>query len=173
MNFAGQKFSVLTPIIYCGPDFLLLGLRQEMIDIPDFRHRAERRLEPEPGSQPSCGSLEKSVNIELRLSGGQMSQSNLLSWPSFSVLTRCNAGYGLREWGMRSHHSLPFLSSLVKADWSLNSEHNASLGQHHAQTRPRIGCWLGCSHSHWLDSRVIRSIVLNLFNLAVFIPYQR
>ena len=77
MNFAGQKFSVLTPIIYCGPDFLLLGLRQEMIDIPDFRHRAERRLEPEPGSQPSCGSLEKSVNIELRLSGGQMSQSNL------------------------------------------------------------------------------------------------
>ena len=173
MNFAGQKFSVLTPIIYCGPDFLLLGLRQEMIDIPDFRHRAERRLEPEPGSQPSCGSLEKSVNIELRLSGGQMSQSNLLSWPSFSVLTRCNAGYGLREWGMRSHHSLPFLSSLVKADWSLNSEHNASLGQHHAQTSPRIGCWLGSSHSHWLDSRVIRSIVLNLFNLAVFIPYQR
>ena len=78
MNFAGQV-SVLTPIIYCGPDFLLLGLRQEMIDIPDLRHWAERRLEPEPGSQPSCGSLEKSVNIVLRLSGGHMSQSNQLS----------------------------------------------------------------------------------------------
>ena len=34
-------------------------------------------------------------------------------------------GYELREerWGVRSHCSaLPFLSSLVKADWSLNSE---------------------------------------------------
>ena len=168
------KFSVLTPIIYCGRDFLLLGLRQEMIDIPDLRHRAERRLEPEPGSQPSCGSLEKSVNIVLRLSGGHMSQSNQLSWPSFSLSSLCNdAGYGLREWGMRSQRSLPFLSSLVKADWSLNSEHNASLGRDHAQPSPRVGFWLGSSHSHWLDSGVIRSIVLNLFNLAVFIPYQR
>ena len=33
---------------YCGPDlyFLLLWLSEEMIDIPDLRHRAERREEP-------------------------------------------------------------------------------------------------------------------------------
>ena len=135
----------------------------------------ERREDLELAHNLSCSSLEKSGNILWRVVHNQILSCFPLSCEAAlamdSVIER------VRD-GMRSHCTvlcseavLPFLSSLVKADWSLNNEclfgpeimHNPALG---------LADDPGIHTSHWLQSGIIRSIVLNLFNLGVFISYQ-